>query len=111
GQTPFDMILLWNMLDYLDRGDIGRLSRQLAELCRPGTLIYGLVSTRPQIPVTPTNFKIVDQGNLIYQYTATTQRAGPRYGQVKLLESMPGFRVKRSFLLRNGMQEYLFESL
>ena len=107
--TRFDLVLLWNLLDYLDRDDIGRLAAHIARFCRPGTLIYALISTRQKIPGTPTDFKILDKDNLLYQYTTSAQRDCPRYRQVGLLELLRGFGVKRSFLLRNGMQEYLFE--
>lgn len=109
GQIHFDAIFLWNLLDYLDRDDIRRLAAHLATLSQRGTLVYALISIRPKIPETPTNFKIVDAKNLAYQQTTTAQRDCPRHTQVKLLEWMHQFRVKRSFLLRDGMQEYLFE--
>ncbi len=108
-QTRFDVILAWNLLDYLDRDDIRRLSARLAAICNPGALVYAMISIRPKIPETPANFKIIDEQNLVYQQTAVAQCDGPRYTQVKLLEWMSQFRVKRTFLLRNGMQEYLFE--
>lgn len=107
--VQFDVILLWNLLDYLDRDDIRRLAAHLATLSRRGTLVYAMISIRPKIPATPTNFKIVDEHNLIHQQTTGAQRDCARYTQVKLLEWMRQFRVKRSFLLRNGMQEYLLE--
>ena len=109
GRTHIDLVLLWDLLDYLDRDDIRRLSAHIAALGRSGTLLYGLVSTRQKIPETPASYKIVDAGNIVCRPTSTGQRDGPRHSQVRLLELMRGFRVKRSFLLRNGMQEYLFE--
>lgn len=106
---PFDLILLWNLLDYLEREDIRRLSDHLAALSRRGTLLYALVSTRQRIPETPDDYKIADDNSLTALPTATAQRDGPRHSQVRLLELMRKLRVQRSFLLRDGMQEYLFE--
>lgn len=108
-QEPFDLILLWNLLDYLDREEITRLASHLASLARPGTIVHALVSTRQKIPASPTAFKITGNGQLVHRDPDGTQCDGPRYGQVRLLELMRGYRVKRSFLLRNGLQEYLFE--
>jgi len=109
GQTPFDLILLWNMLDYLDKDDIRRLSAYLGRLSKRGTLMYALVSTRRTIPATPPTYKILDGGNLCGRSTSTAQAECPRHSQVRLVEWMRGWRVKRSYLLRNGMQEYVFE--
>lgn len=108
-ERPFDVILLWNLLDYLEAEDIRRLSARMAALSHSGTVVYGLVSTRQTVPDVPVTFKIIDQGNMSLQSVSSTTRACPRYGQTKLLDLMRGFRIKRSFLLRNGMQEYLFE--
>ena len=107
GQNPFDVILLWDLLDYLDRDDIRRLARHLQRLCHRGSLIVAMISTQHKIPLIPANFKIVGQDGLSRESTTTAQRDCPRHSQVRLLELMPGFRVKRSFLLRGGMQEYL----
>lgn len=111
GQAPFDLALLWNLLDYLDRDDIRRLSDHLATLGQRGMLLYAMVSTRARIPAAPSSYKIAGAGNLVCLSTAAQERDGPRHSQVRLLEQMRGFRVKRSFLLRNGMQEYLFERI
>jgi SAM-dependent methyltransferase len=108
-QVRFDVIFLWNLLDYLDRDDIRRLMAHLATLCNRGALVYAMISIRPKIPELPTNFKIVDDRNLVCQQTTALQRDCPRYTQVKLREWMPALRVKRSFLLQSGIQEYLFE--
>ncbi|TND04989.1 MAG: hypothetical protein FD120_1267 [Gammaproteobacteria bacterium] len=107
--TRFDVILLWDLLDYLEASDIRRLIRHLGRFCQRGTLLYALVSTRQKIPAEPTNFKIVGKDQLLYQCSTTEERDCPRYRQGALLELLRGFRVERSFLLRNGMQEYLFE--
>lgn len=108
-QAPFDLALLWNLLDYLERDDIRRLSDHLAALGKRGMLLYAMVSTRSRIPASPSDYRIVDDGSLVRLPTTAQERDGPRHSQVRLLEQLRGFRVKRSFLLRNGVQEYLFE--
>ncbi|MDR2878069.1 MAG: hypothetical protein LBV36_08550 [Chromatiales bacterium] len=110
-QAPFDLVLLWNLLDYLDHEDIRRLSEHLATLATRGTLLYAMVSTRTRICASPPDYKILDSANLMRIANTPQECDGPRHSQVRLLEQMRGFRVKRSFLLRNGMQEYLFEKV
>jgi hypothetical protein len=36
------------------------------------------------------------------------ERPGPRYAPAEISGLLKGFRVDRSFLLRHGIQEYLF---
>lgn len=107
--TRYDVILMWDLLDYLDGQNARRLMRHLRRFSHRGTLLYALVSTRAKIPATPTHFKIIEKDKLLYQTTSTDERDCPRYRQGALLELLRSFRVERSFLLRNGMQEYLFE--
>jgi hypothetical protein len=109
GQKPFDLIFLWSLLDYLDRDDIQRLASHLIGISTRGTLIHALISTRRSMPAMPETFKIIDNSNLCGRRVSAAEIACPRHSQVRLLEWMRGLRAKRSYLLRNGMQEYIFE--
>lgn len=104
----FHLAMAWTLLDYLDRDDLPRLARHLGSIGAPGMLMHALVSTRARIPQAPPVLRI-ENGGLRAQPRSENEREGPRRGQVRLLELLPGFRVARTFLLRNGLQEYLFE--
>ncbi|MDX9740456.1 MAG: hypothetical protein RBT81_04645 [Gammaproteobacteria bacterium] len=102
-----DLVLAWTLLDYIDQDDLPRLAQHLRAIGAPGLLMHALVSTRTRIPRLPTLFRIEPHGLLALPRT-DEECEGPRQGQVRLLERLPGFRVVRSVLLRNGLQEYLF---
>lgn len=104
----FHLVMAWTLLDYLDRDDLPRLARHLGDIGAPGMLMHALVSTRARIPQTPPVLRI-ENGGLRSEPHAAAESDGPRQGQVRLLERLPGFRVARTFLLRNGLQEYVFE--
>jgi hypothetical protein len=104
----FDVILGWDVFNYLEREALGALMAALAPYCGAGTLLFTLISTQEQIPARPLRFKILDAGHLIYQQlTAETVRC-PRFTAGALERMLPEFSVLRSFLLRNGIQEFLF---
>lgn len=104
----FHLVMAWTLLDYLDRDDLPQLARHLGNIGAPGMLMHALVSTRARIPQTPPVLRI-ENGGLRSEPSSAAEREGPRQGQVRLLERLPGFRVARTFLLRNGLQEYVFE--
>ena len=65
------------------------------------------VSTRRTIPATPLRYRIVDRENVAHEGPREPSRPCPRYGQHDLRRMMPAFSVRRSFLLRTGIQEFL----
>ena len=105
---PFDLVLAWDLFNYLTRPQIASLARQLTPLIAPGALVFALVATRGDQPVRPLHFEIRGPQALLYRATTAATRPAPRYKEPDLLRLLPGFRVDSSFLLRHGIQEYLF---
>jgi len=106
----FDLVLAWDLFNYLDRKELGDLGRRLRLCCRPGALIFALVSYHKMIPAQPIRFRFIDQDQdqLIYERRTAVERPGPRFVPAELNALLGGFQVDRSFLLRHGIQEYLF---
>lgn len=104
----FDIILSWGLFDYLESSEIRALVGYLINFCRAGSFLFALSSNLKEIPSSPTSFMIQDRETLIYTSDSTRLRPSPRYAPRDLINLMSGFRAYNSFLLRNGMQEYLF---
>jgi len=104
----FDAVLAWDVFDYLRPDQLAALMARLAPGCRSRALVLALVSTRRQIPAAPLRYRILDRENLAWEGALEPMRSCPRYSQPDFARAMPGFSVLRSFLLRNGIQEYLF---
>jgi hypothetical protein len=84
------------------------MARLIPRLRRQAHVLV-LVSTRSQIPASPTRYRIVDRENLDPERLAGHERTrpAPRYRQSDLVRMMPGLSVRRCYLLRSGIQEYL----
>jgi hypothetical protein len=106
--TRFDAVLIWDLVNYLERREVAALARRLARFCRPGALLFALISILKQIPDEPVRFRILDHEHLAYEPRSAALRPCPRYAPAELNELLRGFRLDRSFLMRHGMQEYLF---
>ncbi|HVR10059.1 MAG TPA: class I SAM-dependent methyltransferase [Thermoanaerobaculia bacterium] len=106
--TRFDAVLIWDLINYLERREVAALARQLARFCRPGATMFALISILKQIPAEPMRFRILDQETLAYEPRNASTRPCPRYAPAELNELLRGFRLDRSFLMRHGIQEYLF---
>ncbi len=108
GEASFDVILCWDLLDYLSAAEIEKLSATIAESCNPGALLYALVSDVKQISDSPMQFRIVGPDRMSYGRDTPTTRMSPRYSPGYLMKLMPTFALHRSYMLSNGRQEHVF---
>lgn len=104
----FDVILGWDLFNYLEYDAISTLSQTVRRFCQPGTLMFLLILTQPRIPAQPTRFRIIEGTHLAYEVDSKAMIPGPQRTPGRIETIMRGFRLWRSFLLRNGVQESIF---
>jgi len=104
----FDIILTWDLLNYLEPDHTQAIAGLLSRYCRAGALLFALLSSSPSIPLHPNRFRILNQEQVLYEKVGSGSRPCPRYQPRDVARMMPGFQVLNSFLLRHGVQEYLF---
>lgn len=105
--TRFDVVLAWDLFNYLRRKELASFGEQLHHYTEPGSVIFAMVSYHKQIPAQPYRFKIQDDQHLIYNRRTAAERPSPRLVPYEVTGLLKGFRVDRSFLLQHGIQEYL----
>lgn len=104
---PADVVLAWDLFNYLDRQRLRALGERLAARTRPGALLFAMLWTGKEIPREPGRFVIQEGARLVYGVEAERTRPGPRYRPAEIAAMTPGFSADRNFLLRHGVQEYL----
>ena len=110
-EASFDLILTWDLLNYLSEQEIRTLAEHLKGYCRRRTFLFSLISIRHQIPAHPLSFQILDPGSLSYSVPSQVMRPCPEYKEPHLLRLLEGsFQVQRCFLLRHGYKECLLSS-
>ncbi len=107
-ETRFDVILAWDLFNYLEAPHIEAVVHYLAQFCHPGTYAVAIMSVQQQRPAEPNRYKIVDTEHVAYEPRSAVMRTSPRYQPRDINRLMAGFRVSSSFLLRHGVQEYVF---
>jgi hypothetical protein len=108
-ETVFDIILVWDLFNYFDLGELEVLVQRLSRWCRTGSKLFMLISDLPDIPVSPTMFKILNREQIIHEIPTQETRPCPRHQPRDIAKLMARFTVSCSFLLRRGIQEYVFE--
>ncbi len=107
---PVDAVLCWDVLNYLRRPALAALMDGIAGRARPGTLAHALIYySTPQMPAEPSIFVPLADLQLANLSVPRAQRPAPRYSPEDLGRAMPRYAAERARLLRNGMQEYLFQ--
>ena len=108
-KTVFDIILVWDIFNYFNLKELSVLVQRLSRWCRPGTMLFAMISIMPNISASPWMFRILDREQMILEIATPEMRPSPRHQPRDIIKLMARFDVSCSFLLRQGIQEYLFE--
>ncbi len=103
-----DGVLIWDLLDYMDRKSAQALATKLVQMMRPDGALLGFFGTTAQGGKGFTKFVVVDEGHVRhkpYASAAARQRSPQNRDIIKMFE---GLRVSDSFLLQNNLREILF---
>jgi hypothetical protein len=106
---PADIVLCWDLLNYVDRRGLRALMAALAARTRLGGFVHALiVYLESRMPVRPGDYVPLEDFRLLNLGRSPADRAAPRYSPEDLKLCMPDFAIERGRLLGNGMQEFLF---
>lgn len=105
-----DLVLCWDLLNYLRPPTISAFMEHVGSLMPPGAVLHALVAYgAASLPEPPQRLVLRPDGWVSRAGAGSPgTRPAPRYATGELQRLMPGFRVDRVMLLRNGTQEYLF---
>lgn len=104
---PFDLVLAWDVLTYLEPDDAATVVASLAAVCAPGACIFALVTITDEAAARSLTFVVRDEGTLEYRPAAPRPRPVGKWKPAAVQRLLAPFRVERSFVLRNGHQEYV----
>ena len=109
-QEKFDVILTWDIFDYLDLNVVQWLIQRLSAYFSPNALIYSIRSVSKHITKKPKSFQITDQYHInIGTSESTFERTYPCHHTAKLLKFLPDFYMESSYLNYEGMIPSLAE--
>ena len=107
--AQLDLILAWDLFNFLTPPAIADLVRRYEPFCTNSTLLYILTYNRESMPAEPGRFWIQQEGMVNYVLSEAETLGNPRRSPRELERMMPGFQMAHSFLLQNGLQEYLYQ--
>ena len=108
GETT-DLVLCWDIMNYLERAALNAVMSRIAARSRSGTLVHALIFySHTHMPMQPGCFVPQEDNYLLDVATPHGERPATRYTPDDLKQCLAGFSIERAMLLSNGMQEFLF---
>ncbi len=108
---PADLVLCWDLLNYLEKPAMSALMARVAARARTGTVAHALIAYSARtMPMKPGRYVPVDEAHLANREPpgAGPERDAPRYSPEDLKLALRDYKTERGVLLSNGMQEFLF---
>lgn len=104
-----DLVLCWDLLNYLKPHAMSALMRAIAARGRPGMLAHALiVYSERSMSARPGRYLPTEDLKLLDRAPPAAMIAAPRYSPEFLGSNMGKFAIEHARLLGNGMQEFVF---
>jgi len=104
-----DLVLCWDMLNYLERPALRAVMSHIAARGKAGTLVHALIFySHTHMPSQPGCYVPQEDNSLSDVATSLDERPAPRYSPDDLKQCLSDYSIERAMLLSNGMQEFLF---
>lgn len=108
----FDLVLTWDLFNYLDLAGVEWFTKKLSKLCNPNALIHSVRYLGANIPTHPQTFQIVSQYQLmICDAVEAAPRRHASHDTARLLKLMPDFYLENTYLNFEGMIPGLMENV
>ncbi|MGD8784234.1 MAG: hypothetical protein PVG75_07335, partial [Thioalkalispiraceae bacterium] len=104
-----DLILLWDLPNYLDKDILQAFIQNLLSYCSRETLLHIYIYTREKMPVNSGLYQFQVDNRILVKHESQQMTRCPMYYQELLQKLLSPFMVERGILLSNGMQEYLLK--
>ncbi len=102
-----EVVMMWDLLNYLPATQRTLLAQCLSQLTLPGSLMHVSVWTTAFMPELPLHFELLDGDEMLYRLEEPPTRASPLITKPDLTKLFPEFERVRSFLSRTGLEEQL----
>ena len=108
--NTLDLVLLWDLPNYLDKQVLSALITYLAPHVTKRTVVHTYIHTRQTMPAHPGDYQLTHENNVTVDLAAAWNASSPMYYQELINKVFAPFRVQRGMLLANGLQEYILRT-
>lgn len=107
-EQPYDVVLVWDLLDALDDAERAALIVRLATLAAPGARLYAVVDATGASDLQPVRTSIVGPDRVACAPVGARRRApGQPLLPAPLERLLRPFEIAHAYVLRSGHREYV----
>jgi hypothetical protein len=106
-KASLDLILLWDLPNYLQADILSAMITYLLPHTSKDAYLHCYIHTASMMPENPGKYSIMEDSQVRVEYDTDNKCPCPAYYQEALHKLMYPFKVKRSILHTNGIQEYM----
>lgn len=106
-EHPYDVLLLWDVLDRLSPEARGPLVARLGARSAPGARLHALVQASEGFASHPLEFRLLDGGRIRYTPDGPPRPARKLIQSATVEKILAPFRVEHAFTLSAGFREYV----
>jgi len=107
--ASFDLILVWDLPNYLGRERWPTLAERLVARLAKGGMLHLLARTGREMPERPSLFRWVEIDAIREEPRGDERVPAPRFSHGEIEKLHPGLAAAKSFLDKHGLQELLLE--
>jgi hypothetical protein len=104
--SSFDVVLLWDLMDYLDPAMATRTVAAITELLRPGGVVFTMFHSKK--PEGFQRYRVADAGTLQVVSSQVICPAQRVYQNREIQDLFGRYRTAKSFIARDQLRENLF---
>lgn len=104
--SSFDVVLLWDLLDYVDPAMATRTVAAITELLRPGGIVFTMFHSKK--PEGFQRYRVADSGTLQVVSSPVICPAQRVYQNREIQDLFGRYRTAKSFIARDQLRENLF---
>jgi hypothetical protein len=108
-EQHFDLVLVWDLPNYLGRQRWPAVAHLLVEKLAPGGMLHLLARGGKAMPAVPGHFRITAAEAVREETRTPDTLEPPRFSHGEIERLNPGLAAARSFLDKHGVQEFLLE--
>ena len=108
--VPLDLVLLWDLPNYLDKQTLQELIEYLKPCVAANTVLHIYIHTRQAMPLSPGEYRLSGEDLVLVEAPSPWSASSPMYYQELLHKLLSPFRIERGMLLANGLQEYILRA-
>ncbi|WP_237060390.1 hypothetical protein [Microbulbifer sediminum] len=111
-RVKFDVVLCWDLLNFLPPELLRHLLELLEPNLKPGTIFHTMMYTGTRLPEKPASFRHVGDFTFETGFDGGMPELSPyRYSTLSLMQAMGRFTLRNSTLQREGMRKDVIEHM